>query len=412
MIELLCRGWLLFSGLPQSPASLRAVIIERNSLLTEAIPTPDKKTDTSYQVHTGEIITYHPFIGFGPLHKLKRISQRALIFKTKDDPKRFDILVLGGSVAGRTANVTNRTLLIGRLKEDPRFSGLDINILPDAGGGYKQPQQVIGLAYLLSAGYKPDAVINIDGFNEVALGLYNAWNEVFPLYPSFSHWGRLVGNRWESPEMLDALLTIRKCQEQARWLTDWALNYRLYFSGILGHLVLGRFEKIGRNYATANWKFESGLTNSGDNPMDRAIKGPPFIQSDQPVMDSIAGAWIEASVSMKAMCDARSIPFVHVLQPTLHDEGAKPVTEEERRKGTAHQSWIRGVQLGYPMLRAAGPVLKARGIPFYDCSMIFKDLNETIYFDACHFRGKGNEIFATAVAEALLDVLNKHESEK
>jgi len=39
--------------------------------------------------------------------------------------------------------------------------------------GYKQPQQLLVLSYFLSIGQPFDMVMNIDGFNEVALGGIN-----------------------------------------------------------------------------------------------------------------------------------------------------------------------------------------------------------------------------------------------
>jgi hypothetical protein len=106
---------------------------------------------------------------------------------------------------------------------------------------------------------------------------------------------------------------------------------------------------------------------------------------------------------MRAICAARSIDYLHVLQPTLHDEGAKPPTSEELKKGAISKTWLAGVREGYPRLRDAGTELRAAGIAFLDASRIFRDVRETLYYDACHFSRRGCEILCDAVVAALLD---------
>lgn len=40
-------------------------------------------------------------------------------------------------------------------------------------GGWKQPQQLLALNYFLSLGQRFDVIVNLDGFNEIALGYHN-----------------------------------------------------------------------------------------------------------------------------------------------------------------------------------------------------------------------------------------------
>ena len=50
-----------------------------------------------------------------------------------------------------------------------------------AHGGWKQPQQLLALSWILALGGELDVLINVDGFNEVALdGVENAERGVFP----------------------------------------------------------------------------------------------------------------------------------------------------------------------------------------------------------------------------------------
>ena len=61
-----------------------------------------------------------------------------------------------------------------------------------ARGGYKEPQQVNALVLLFALGFEPDVVIDIDGFNEVALGNNNQSLGFHPAFPSASHWSHLA----------------------------------------------------------------------------------------------------------------------------------------------------------------------------------------------------------------------------
>src|SRR5690606_30828242 len=105
--------------------------------------------------------------------------------------------------------------------------------------------------------------------------------------------------------------------------------------------------------------------------------------------------------SLAAICADRDIPYIHVLQPTLHDAGSKPLTAGEVATGAAVRHWREGTRAGYPLLRAAGEELAARGVHFYDASRIFADVEETLYYDACHFNERGSSLLVDALTADL-----------
>ena len=104
----------------------------------------------------------------------------------------------------------------------------------------------------------------------------------------------------------------------------------------------------------------------------------------------------------RAICESQGMFYMHVLQPTLHDPGAKPATSEELANGKAPDTWMEGVELGYPRLRKAGADLAQEGEHFLDASGVFRGIERTIYIDSCHFVGDGNRILADAIADELL----------
>ena len=139
----------------------------------------------------------HPYLGFafnpelnetenrtGP-HEL-RISEDGF-FQTPSHGEKgsaeIEVAVFGGSVAMMLCFQGGDTL-IQRLQQLPPFRGKSLRLSCYALGGFKQPQQLLTLSYLLSQSRKIDAVINLDGFNEVALSYQeNYLQEVAPHYP-------------------------------------------------------------------------------------------------------------------------------------------------------------------------------------------------------------------------------------
>jgi hypothetical protein len=106
--------------------------------------------------------------------------------KTKNN--QFFIGVFGGSVASDYAifQVQNQ-ILPKYLKQLPGLKDKEFVILSFATGGYKQPQQLLILNYFLALGQELDMVVNIDGFNEVALSNLNNKNQVDLAMPSIQH---------------------------------------------------------------------------------------------------------------------------------------------------------------------------------------------------------------------------------
>ncbi|MBN1878782.1 hypothetical protein JW823_01610 [bacterium] len=143
----------------------------------------DNLNPDSSEIAQPEII--HPYLGFVQNKIGGRMRVDAFGFPLNSDipiHKRTEtgyiIGVFGGSFAQGVA--THRTSLVEAVAQTNRTPV----IVNTAMGGYKQPQQLLALTYLLSLGAEFDAVINIDGFNEVALPMSeNLPKSVFPFFP-------------------------------------------------------------------------------------------------------------------------------------------------------------------------------------------------------------------------------------
>ena len=151
------------------------------------------------------------------------------------------------------------------------------------------------------------------------------------------------------------------------------------------------------------------LQHSGDDTEQRAIGSytkTGYVRQISPALvAAMVDNWVESSRSLQALCASRGVFYLHALQPTLLDEGSKPVTPEEREFMNPDEFLAKGVRLGYPRLRAAAERLAQLGIPFVDCSDAFRDQAVTIYYDLCHFRRPGTEILGERIARAFLEHL-------
>ncbi|HLJ11263.1 MAG TPA: hypothetical protein VKU82_08740, partial [Planctomycetaceae bacterium] len=129
-------------------------------------------------------------------------------------------VVIVGIFGGSVAEVYYRQgiqVTLEKLAKRAEYHGKKFLVVCLAGGGYKQPQQLMALNYVLAQGGQFDLVINIDGFNEVALhAAENAKKGVFPIYPR--DWYFLVGQIRDA-EMLKLLGRKTSLEDRIR---DWA----------------------------------------------------------------------------------------------------------------------------------------------------------------------------------------------
>lgn len=319
-------------------------------------------------------------------------------------PKRsFDVMILGGSVAIGFAHVDNGGGRLAKaLDGQPELGGRTLRALAYARPGFRQPQQLCQLAWLLSAGFKPDLVLNLDGFNEVALSSVNAAHEAFPLYPSWAHYAHLLSNPLGRPRAVEQLVEIARWDELCKARAHSALAFGLQHSALLGPWALGRSEYARARASELQGEFEAGLAAGGP---DAAAVGIGFQGTREQAVEAGVRCWLESSRSLRALCAGRGIRYVHALQPTLHDAGSKPVTEQERSTGTIDPDWLVGVQQGYPLLRAACAELRAEGEICVDLTQAFAEVHETLYVDSCHMNAQGNWIMADALAPVILAAL-------
>lgn len=192
-LEGLGRGWACASGDPYSAAATRADIQRALSALTQNVPTAGAPEDDALPPARGQSLL-HPFYGF-EVDVTAASTGVILDFEAaREHDDNFEVLVLGGSVAALFAseNQGGGDELERVLRSDPRIGERPVFLHGAGRGGWKQPQQFIFASYALASGVRPDVILCLDGFNEVAIGLENQVAGVHPLWPKGDLWGKVT----------------------------------------------------------------------------------------------------------------------------------------------------------------------------------------------------------------------------
>lgn len=347
----------------------------------------------------------HPYTGFDVYKGFAQLQRDIAYFAQGGGAQAaLDVVVLGGSVAAQFCDSpAGAQRLVAALRSRPEFADRELRVLPYARMGFRQPQSCTQLAFLLAAGLRPDAVVLLDGFNDVALGCNNAHNGVSPLFPSTSHWGFLLRNPLSKEGALPLFLRTAEENREAESIAAAALARGWERSALLGSWSLARAGAARARAYHAQQAFEA-LGKSGAR--SAAETGLGFEGDTGAAIDAAVFAWRESSRSMRALCEARGIAYVHALQPALHDpDGGKEPTADERAAAAIDDYWREGVVLGYPKLRAALAQLQQGGERALDLSGLFRGVGESVYTDYCHLNGRGNELVGARLADALVAAL-------
>jgi len=318
-------------------------------------------------------------------------------------PDRLRVAIIGGSVAWYFS-IDGKEQLEARLAQDPQFQGRQIDVISLALSGYKQPQQLMTLAWMLSLGAEYDVVINIDGFNEVVLHpSENHPKQVHVAYPR--GWHERVRQLPRS-EIVHTLYRHASLTLERRSWAEKFLDGPLAYSPLLSFIWRtgdNRFRKqIGEDqvFIASQWLNQARVyMHTGP---DNTYKDPAEMYGQ------LVALWQRCSGQLDRLCQTNGIRYLHVLQPNQYVEGSKPMSDAEREVAIEPEHKYRpGVIDGYPRLRKAGRELTDAGVDFLDLTLVFANTPEPIYIDdCCHYNPQGNRMLADAIADRLLESRN------
>ena len=290
---------------------------------------------------TGEVI--HPYLGFvgdpsaapgineygfdGAVEPIQRRSEGRLI-----------VALVGGATAVRLGT-EGRHLLEHELRAaHPDRRPVVINL---ARGHYKQPQQLMTLSYLLALGAEFDVVVNIDGYNELALHAEgNGTQRIHPIYPA--NWylrassvpdprlRRLIGHK--------AYLELRM-ENLARAHSGWPWRWSMA-ANVLWNERHGRLRVLHQELVYKIRRFST--RSSEQHPY--WVRGPvDRLSQPERLTEFLAAVWSRGSLQLMRLCRQNEIRYLHFLQP-------------ERADGPP----------GYAVLRRLGDSLRESGVEFQE----------------------------------------------
>lgn len=328
-------------------------------------------------------------------------------FRSGLRPDEYTVVIVGGSVAQAFAE-SQGPVLKAALERTATLRGRDVTVLDFAHMAHKEPQQATRLAWLFSLGYRPDVVINLDGFNEIALAWENASRGIHPLYPSFPAWGALVQDYGaKNPRAFDLTLELWNLGKEMNAFVSFSLASRLYHSSLWMRYALARCDAFQAQRVRLQMELneEAARFREGD-VVRRQFGGPDFSSSPEAIVRTCVRGWAEGSRSIQAMCSERGILYLHVLQPATGDAGSKPLTDKEKAYVGTTPPWLEGPRLAYGDLRSEGLELAKRGEHFLDASRVFASVTADTFGDPCHLLPEGNRILGELVAKTLVDLVD------
>ena len=366
---------------------------------------------------------FHPFFGFiqkpsadfRPGFKINNygfISPYDYPFK-KFKKNQFIIGIFGGSVASDFSifQIQNK-VLPQYLKQVPGLQDKEFVILSFATGGYKQPQQLLILNYFLALGQELDLVVNIDGFNEVALSNLNNQNQINLAMPSIQHISPLtsLANNSLSTEAMQATLRIKDNKTRINQGLESLQHCSLAACDALTSVYV---QNLVNNYRKDVIAFEKERSKKQQDEEGSVIfiNKNKSILEDSAAFEQMAWNWAKSSIFMHKVLSASNVPYFHVLQPNQYYQTKRVFGEAEKRIAFNKETpYAKAVELGYPAILSKFPNLQKNNINILNGVKVFDKTKDAVYLDSCcHYNKAGEVVFSNYVGSSILESLRKDE---
>lgn len=377
-------AWSILEGRFTRPRTVQALLKDASNVRGR---TDDDGLQSGYRAPHRII---HPFVGYeNPNNPIETFD-----LPREKNADELCVLIVGGSVAEQLKDMEKQ--MKAMLANE---TGKAVHIINVAVGGYKQPQQLNALSYLITLGYTCDIVVNLDGFNEYDLVFDNAEEGKNPWYPYKRLWSSPVGElrdmragayAWEMIELQ------QKREHAAAFLhaTPFGRSYVLTFlwrawdRGQLTHMESLRVQ-IEEQQSQAAYNL--------------AADGPEFDDDPDVLMRKSADLWSKSSKLMYEIAQSEGMQYIHFLQPNQYVPGSKPqmgATETRIAMGEPRHTAV--IPQIYPLFIEAGNRLRTQGINFIDLTQIFANTAEQVYRDLdTHVSPLGNEILSGEIVQQI-----------
>lgn len=378
---------------------------------------------------TGGVEQYrlHPYFGFiarpGSTPGSRANNHGFPVHQDYPRPRRDDeellVGIYGGSVAENLARFEAEHGLLAQglgtlLGKDPD----KIVVLCFAQGGFKQPQQLLIHSYFRALGQELDVLINIDGFNEVALAARNSRAGVAVEMPSIDHLKALrdVTGSAVALDSVEQMLRVRSSWKHfARWFNrawsgeGWELRLA---SGFLVDFVIYKYYlRSYQNGLEAHAEAVGSSTPSMSAP-NEPVQNDTWLTLDPAHEPEGAQAraraievWSRGALELKRLQDASGGVYLHFIQPNQYVATARRFSEAERAIAFSTESpFAEAARQGYPHLLEAAAALRAQGVAVVDFTTVFDSAAESVYQDdCCHYNDVGQRLLIEAIVEVLVE---------
>lgn len=313
-------------------------------------------------------------------------------------PDEFVIAIFGGSVAQWFA-LQGADELKRMLRE--RFHELKdkrIVVLNLAQGGYKQPQQALLLSYLAVQGQLMDIVVNIDGFNEIALTRSNQKKNVHESFPNAAALLPLVklidSNLAQQSELILLAKSASLRTKFERYETA-SHNARLASVGALLQLYANFVDKEYGHVIEQIDQFQF-------NTKDQSIV---HIQPSSKASNrELVFQWQRSVAQMQAIANLIGAKFISIVQPNQYYTKHEFSDEEKKIAWNSASPYRKPIEEQYPILESSIDVLRESGVTIESAIDIFDLEQRAVFGDSCcHFNQLGNVILAEFIANKIED---------
>jgi hypothetical protein len=265
----------------------------------------------------------------------------------------------------------------------------------------------------LALGQELDMVVNIDGFNEVALSNLNNKNQVDLAMPSIQHIGPLANfaNNSLSTKAMKATLRI---QENKTRINQGLSSLQHCSFAACDALTSVYVQNLVNNYKTDVIKFEEERTKQQKNDSVIYVNTNKSVLQDSVAFEEMAWNWAKSSIFMHKVLSASNVPYFQVLQPNQYYQTKRVFGEAEKQIAFNKETpYAKAVQIGYPALFKKFPNLKKNNINILNAVNVFDQTKDAVYVDSCcHYNQAGEVIFSDYVGRSILEALRKNERKK
>ena len=323
----------------------------------------------------------------------------------KRGPDKFVIGIVGGSVARQLATYGGQ-VLIRSLSSAPPLQGRRVELVCLAIEGFKQPQQHQIVSYVLSLGGEFDAIVNLDGYNELIVAAGNQEVGANTAYPR--SW-RFHARPSKPSAMTTGALRVQMIRHERQRIATAARTSLLRYSAV--RQLIWRIQDL-QLQNEQRLAAQMPVSTAGPDARSFQVLGPEeTFASDEARLQHLIDLWENSSRQLQHLARGERFVYVHCLQPSLLLPGMVERTDDRNQPITPSPQKDRDLlRNGYPRLREAGDRLLQNGESFVDLTNVFADVTQQVFVDACHLNQHGYDLLAERIATEVLAAFSQSAS--